>query len=76
VRCLRAAVFLAAGGEERPASPALPLRLGELREQAHEELRQGGGRDGVGAVVGGAPAELPAFLAAIARHFEASGAVG
>jgi hypothetical protein len=47
---------LAAGGWVRPASPALPLRLGELSEQAHEELRQGWGRDRVGAAVRGAPA--------------------
>jgi hypothetical protein len=73
---LASAAVLAAGRWGHPASPAPLLRLRELVEQAQEELRQGGGRDGVGAVGRGAPAELPALPPVMARDFEAGGAMG
>jgi hypothetical protein len=69
-------VALSAEGWEGPASPAPLLCLRELVEQAQEELRQGGGRDGVGAMVSGPPAELPALPPVMVRDLKAGGAMG
>jgi hypothetical protein len=52
---------------------APPVGLGQLRQQAHEELRQRRCLQGMSTAVGGLPMHRPAFPATAALDLEAGG---
>jgi hypothetical protein len=76
---------LSAGGRERPSCTMIalglstriidapPVGLGQLRQQAHEQLRQCRRLKGMDTAVGGMPMQSPTFPTAAALDLEAGG---